>query len=203
MSIAYLVLAHDRPAQLARLVRALPSHSPIFIHYDRRSADFAEAVRAVANVRSDAAFVPRHACRWGAPGILYATLELIDALVSSGHPFRFATLLSGSDYPIQSNDLIERELSDDQEYIECFPLLEPNRWTDHGGHFHAAARVFGRYLRFRSHVWRIGSRKMPKGVIPFGGSQWWSLSAGAVRYVHRVAHGNLNLIRFLAGSFIP
>lgn len=205
MRIAYLVLAHGRPQQLARLVGALPSDSPLFIHFDRRAdrGVFDEAKSAVLRANPRAVFVRRHRCRWGAPGIMYGTLELIEALCRSSEKFDYATLLSGQDYPIQTRAAIERDLARGGDFIECFSLIEPNRWSDHKGNFRATDRVFGRYIRFRSHIWRVGSRHLPDGIVPFGGSQWWTLSRNAIEYLRRVAHENRSLVRALGRSFIP
>ena len=205
MKIAYLILAHGRPRQLGRLVAALPALSSIFIHFDKRADPlvFEEAKHSAQKANSKTVFVKRHACRWGAPGIMYATLELIDALCASGAEFDYSTLLSGQDYPIKSNAVIEGDLSRGGEFIECFSLVAPNRWSDHGGNFHALARVYGRYIRFRSRIWRIGSRRLPRDISPFGGSQWWSLSRKAIEYLNCVNRDDKRLVRALGGSFIP
>jgi hypothetical protein len=63
--------------------------------------------------------------------------------------------------------------------------------------------MLGRYVRFRSHVWRLGSRKLPSGVVPFGGSQWWTLSRKALEYVEAKRRDDSRFIRFLGNSFIP
>lgn len=204
MKIAYLLLAHNRPRQLARLIRALPANAPVFIHFDKRADDtlFDEARNSVLE-HSSATFVRRHRCWWGAPGIMHATLELIGALCGSGVQFDYATLLSGQDYPIKSHAEITRALSAGGEFVECFSMLEPNRWSDHGGYFKSPDRVLGRYFRFRSHVFRLGSRRLPGDVIPFGGSQWWTLSREALQYIDRKRCEDRRLIRALAASFIP
>lgn len=205
MKIAYLILAHGGPAQLARLVAALPPDAPIFVHFDLRAspAMFEEARQKVLDVAPTAAFVRRHRCRWGAPGIMYGTLELISALTQAGIDFDYATLLSGVDYPIKSQAFIANAVVPGREYLECFPLLEPNRWSDDGGDFNAAVRMHGRFVRFRSRIWRLGRRAMPKGIVAFGGSQWWTLSKEALAYVTDVAQNNPRFIRFLGGAFIP
>lgn len=205
MKVAYLVLAHGRPLQLARMISRLPESAPIFVHFDKRADRriYNEAKQAVLEVAPSAEFVRRHRCRWGAPGIMYATLELIHALTNSGAEFDYATLLSGVDYPIKPHSVIKADLAVGGEYIECFPLLEPNRWSDDGANFNARARMHGRYFRFRSRIWRIGSRAMPDGMTAYGGSQWWTLSSRALSYVSQVAKTERRLIRFLSGSFIP
>jgi len=204
LKIAYLVLAHNRPRQLARLVRALGPEAPIFIHFDKRADDalFDEARKSVLR-HSPANFVRRHRCWWGAPGIMRGTLELVAALCESGREFDYATLLSGQDYPIKSHAAIEQTLSAGGEFVECFSMLEPNRWSDHGGYFRSPDRVLGRYVRFRSHVRRIGSRRLPGDITPFGGSQWWTLSRKALQYIDRTRREDHRLIRALATSFIP
>jgi hypothetical protein len=196
---AYLILAHSRPRQLATLVGALPRDARVLIHYDKRSPSYDDAFEAVMAVNGSALFVPRHKCWWGAPGIMWATLEMIRTLVNSGLSFDYATLLSGQDYPIKTADRIAGDLSRGGEFIECFSMLEPNRWSGQGPYFGAPDKVLGRFVRFRSHVRRIGTRTA-HGVIPYGGSQWWTLSDEALRYV---ARADERLLRFLARSFIP
>ena len=200
MRAAYLILAHSKPRQLATLVGALPPDARVVIHYDRRSASYDEALKAVMAVNGAAVFVPRHKCWWGSPGIMWATLEMIRALVNSGLSFDYATLLSGQDYPIKSADKIAGDLSGGDEFIECFSMLEPNRWSAQGRYFGAPDKVLGRFVRFRSHVRRIGTRKPLDGVIPYGGSQWWTLSSEALT---QVARADERLLRYLARSFIP
>src|SRR5690242_17937316 len=73
LKIAYLILAHGHPAQLARLVSTLPADAPVFIHFDGRASKsvYAAAQREVAAKAGSVEFVRRHRCRWGAPGIMY------------------------------------------------------------------------------------------------------------------------------------
>lgn len=205
MRIAYLILAHSKPKQLARLVSALPLGSPVLIHFDRRAGEaFLQQAKAdVWLTRASAIFVPQHLCRWGAPGIMWATLELIGQLVRSGIPYDYATLLSGQDYPIKSNKVICRDLESGGEFIECFNMLEPNRWSSQGRMLGTPDRVLGRFVRFRSHVGRVGTRRMLRDLTPFGGSQWWTLSPSSLDYVEITRQHDPQLINFLARSFIP
>lgn len=200
MRSAYLILAHSKPRQLAMLVGALPRDARVLIHYDKRSPSYDEAFGAVMAVNGSVLFVRRHQCWWGAPGIMWATLEMILTLVNSGLSFDYATLLSGQDYPIKSAECIARDLSRGGEFIECFSMFEPNRWSDQGPYFGAPDKVLGRFIRFRSRVRRMGTRTPPHGVIPHGGSQWWTLSPEALTHV---ARADERLLRFLARSFIP
>lgn len=205
--IAYLVLAHDKPDQLARLVNRLPTDSPVYVHFDRRGSDAEEhKARALLSERPGTTFVRRHRCRWGGYGIVRATLELIGALIGSGEHFDRATLMSGSCYPIKTNAEIDGAAAPGVEYIESFRLdVPPNRWSDDEELFRIPDRLLARHVRFRSHVRRIGAglRRLPGGMAPFGGAQWWTLTRPCLIYVHEFARDNPRYRWFLHQSFIP
>lgn len=205
MKIAYLILAHGAPEQLLRLVNLLPKDSPVLIHFDRR-ANPATFKRCVDLLAKRVTFVPRHTCRWGDFGIIQGTMSLIDGLVASGVDFDYAMLLSGADYPIKSNSEIAAYLARHRgaELIESFSLMKHNRWSAQGGIFKTPGKVLCRHLRFRSRVLRIpGFRRMPAGMEPFGGSQWWTLSKGAISYIARFVANTPKFVSFSKQSFIP
>jgi hypothetical protein len=205
--IAYLILVHANPRQFARLVGALPATSPLFIHIDARTPpEMAEALTAVCGTRSRVHFVERHRCYWGGIGIARATVSLLKAAITSGEPFEHATLLSGADYPIKSEATIETLLAENPaaEHIEAFAMLKPNRWTAHGGLFNAVSRVLRPHVRIRSRVWRLPwSRRLPYGLEPYGGSQWWTLTRAAVAHMVAYLDTHPRLMRYMSGVFIP
>jgi len=207
ITVAYLILAHTAPDQLAKLVAALPADSPIMIHFDRRAnhADYKRAIELLAE-RPHLKFVERHRCYWGDFGIVQGTISLIRELISSKVNFDYATLLSGSDYPIKSHDEIALYLhqNDGSEFIESFPLTKTNRWSDHGGLFKTPEKVLCRHLRFRSRVFRLpGLRKMPYQLQPYGGSQWWTLSSEALHYIIEFIQKHRGFTSFSKYVFIP
>ena len=208
MIVAYLILAHDQPGRLERLVGRLPPDSPILIHFDRRgrAEDWAR-VQAFAARVPNVVLTARHRCQWGNYGIIAATLELIRGLVRSGQPFDYAMLLSGADYPIKSNARIAKYLGqhDGDEFIESFSLSAPNRWTQDEGLYGTPGKVLRRHLWFRSRVYRLPGRprRLPLGMTPFGGAQWWCLTSGAIRHIVRFTHDHPEVERFFRWSFIP
>ena len=207
LKIAYLILAHAGPQQLARLVATLPPGSPILIHFDRRAdaAVYAQAVQLLSS-RDNVRFVKRHACRWAAWGIVAATLTLIDALLDLQIDFDYATLLSGADYPIKSNREINAFLSAHRgtEFLETFLLTAPNKWSSHGGIYKAPHKLLCRHIRFRSRVFRLpGMRKLPAGLEPYGGSQWWTLTKTALEYIRHFVETTPQFVSFSKLSFIP
>lgn len=207
VTVAYLILAHANPEQLARLVSRLPASSPVLIHFDRRADPAAYAKsRQLLGDRPKLQFVKRHVCRWGAFGIVAGTISLIEALTAESADFDYATLLSGSDYPIKSNREVSAYLASNtsSEFIESFSLTEPNRWSGHGGYFKTPEKVLCRHFRFRSHVLRIpGLRTMPYGMLPYGGSQWWTLTKEAITYVANFVRRAPEFVSFSKWSYIP
>jgi hypothetical protein len=106
--IAYLILAHHRPRQLARLVDRLSGpETRFFVHFDASAADAAfDEGAAILAGRGDVEFVPRIVCAWGDMSLVDAAMETVKAALASGFRFDVAVLLSGQDYPIKSNDRI-------------------------------------------------------------------------------------------------
>jgi hypothetical protein len=208
MIVAYLILAHNRPDQLARLVSRLGESSPVLIHFDGRASqeEFEHARSAVAAIRSDVIFVRRIRCYWGDGGIMDATLELVRTLVGSQVAFDYAALLSGSDYPVMARGELRALLgkTPGREYIESFDLDAPNRWSTDEGLFQASARVRSRSIRFRSQVWKLpGTRTIPLGLRPFGGSQWWCLTRAFLVYAVAFTIDNPRFEAFFRRTFIP
>src|SRR4029077_18392690 len=104
-----------------------------------------------------------------------------------GLPFDYAILLSGQDYPIKTNGHIKLFLSQNmgREFIESFPVDEPNRWSNHGGPFNAVNRVLFWTVFLRSKRIHINfKRKFPLGYRPHEGSQWWCLSRACLEYLN-------------------
>lgn len=207
MRIAYLILAHQHPTQVSRLVAGLPDASPIFVHIDARTP--AETFKEFQNAlgrRPNLFFVDRYRCRWGGVGIVKAMLSAVKAAVASKIEFDYATLLSGSDYPIKSNDDIADFLTRNagSEFIECFSMLKHNRWTDVPAKFKAPERLMRFHLSHEHRIIRFPwNRRLPYGLEPFGGAQWWTLSRPALTYVAEFAQQKPKLLRFMHGAFIP
>ena len=207
LTVAYLILAHGNPAQLARLVNALPRSSPVLIHFDLRTADSVyQEVRRLLGSRPLLHFVKRQKCWWASFGIVEGTINLIQSLSALDVPYDYATLLSGSDYPIKSNFAIASYLDRNRgnEFIESFLLTAPNRWSEEGGYSKSPRRVLGRHFHFRSRMIRLpGLRTMPAGLKPYGGSQWWTLSRESIRYIAEFIGRTPQAVAFFRGCFAP
>lgn len=205
MKIAFVLLAHQHPEQIFRLIESLRGEDQFFIHIDKRAeAVFDQAQRLFrgnANVRFIA---DRHRCYWGNFNIVNATLECLK-VVCEEEKYDYVVLISGQDYPLKPLSEIKLFLEKHrgQQFIEAFPLLENNQWTDQEGAFQAANRVLKWHFFLRSrHFYLPVRRTMPNSLIPYGGSQWWALTSECVRYLVDYVKTNPNVMDYFKNTFI-
>ena len=195
MKHAYLIQVHHQPLMLKRLVAALNTEAVFFfIHVDAKSdaAPFYEALQGVKNVE----FLRQRICvNWMGFSSVQAQLELIRAASSSQH-FDYYSLLSGSDYPIKSNQQINEFLSGNStEYINYWKLVDRPSWLDKiEYHYYVdqfPIRDYYPKVTLRGLYWRAFFRLKPylpkrqflSGVTPYGGSQWWTLTHDCVELI--------------------
>jgi len=133
----YLILAHKNPLQLGRMIERLDDGaSKFFIHLDAKTPiePFAACLEG-AHIR----FIDkRERCVWGDFSIVQATIRLMEAASKEQGIF---ILMSGQDYPIQSQGYINAFLERNKEFdfIEIEPLEEkwkPKMVKDKLEHYH-------------------------------------------------------------------
>ena len=133
----YLILAHKNPLQLGRMIERLDDGaSKFFIHLDAKTPiePFTACLEG-AHIR----FIePRERCVWGDFSIVRATIHLMEA---ASKEQGFFILMSGQDYPIQSQGYINDFLESNKgfDFIEIEPLEEkwkPKMVKDKLEHYH-------------------------------------------------------------------
>ncbi len=133
----YLILAHKNPLQLGRMIERLDDGaSKFFIHLDAKTPieSFAACLEG-GHIR----FIePRERCVWGDFSIVRATIHLMEAASKEQGVF---ILMSGQDYPIQSQRYINAFLESNKgfDFIEIEPLEEkwkPKMVKDKLEHYH-------------------------------------------------------------------
>lgn len=208
MKIAYIILAHKYPEQLIRLILRLKTNdTSFFIHIDRKSnkeicQQITKHLKGISNVY----FLKRYRCYWGDFNIVKATLEGIKVIVKSGIDFDYAVLLSGQDYLIKSTSQIEDFLQANkgQQFFEFFALASKNKWTDQGGYYQALKRIEHWHFRLRNkHFCFKQKRNFPKGIEPYGGSQWWCLSKECIEYINNYISQKHGVVNYFKYVFIP
>ena len=208
MKLAYIVLSHRFPNQVARLIDALKDRGDsFFIHIDKRSeSNIHQTLREKFSDDPSVRFVTPRACYWGSFGIVEATLDAIRSLLAAEGNVDRVLLLSGQDYPIKPRRYIKAflERQDDQEFIESFALTSPNKWTEHSGPYKDLNRILHWHVSFRSRFVHIPIRRsLPGRLKPHGGSQWWCLSRSCIEYLHHFIQDNPRVLEYFRHSFIP
>lgn len=187
-TFAYLVLAHDAPAQLEALIERLLGGAPadfVVLHVDRRSALWPYAARRLTarfGQRVQLITAPA-AVRWGHRSQLVATRKLLDAALS--RDFDMAHLLSGRDWPVAARATIAGDADAGRCCIETARGEQQERmqhWWFHARFLNPRAiggvgyRATKKGLRIASRAaTALRRRTNPYGEVWHKGSQWWSL----------------------------
>lgn len=188
MSIGFVMLCHtafDRAAQVAR--HWAMRGCPVVIHVDKRvgSHQYARFQRSLAELEN-VQFSPRFACEWGTWGMVAATQAASELMLKGFPEVRHVFLASGSCLPLRpveelarylaerpNTDFIESVTTEDVTWTvggldeERFTLRFPFSWKTH-------RQLFDHYVRLQR---RLGfKRRIPAGIEPHMGSQWWCLT---------------------------
>lgn len=126
MKIAVCILVHSDPVQLNRLIHALDDpRFDCYVHIDSKADLNSFHFEDYALQHSKLIILEdRINCLWGDITLVEAEFSLYRKALQTERYDHFITL-SGSDYPIQTNDEICRRLeSANTEFIACTPLKE-------------------------------------------------------------------------------
>ena len=187
-TLGFVMLCHtalDRAAQVAR--HWAERDCPVVIHVDKRVGRKAhdrliKQLEDLRNVR----FSRRHACEWGTWGLVAATQDAAEVMLAEFPGVRHVYLASGACLPLRPvseliryldarprTDFIESVTTEDVGWtvggldLERFTLRFPFSWRKQ-------RRLFDWYVRLQR---RVGfRRRIPAGVVPHLGSQWWCLT---------------------------
>ena len=188
MSVGIVMLVHTALHRAEQVIRHwVAGGCPVVVHVDagvdRSTHDaFAKALSDLAMVR----FSTRYRCEWGTWGIVAATQSAGELMLESFPDVRHIYLASGSCMPLRpvkelrqyldarpNIDFIESATTADVPWTvgglseERFTLRFPFSWK-------RRRRLFDRYVDLQR---RIGfKRKIPAGLVPHMGSQWWCLT---------------------------
>ena len=187
-SVGIVMLVHTalhRAEQVAR--HWLAAGCPVVLHVDRNvaEADF-KAFRDRFRDHPRVLFSDRHRCEWGTWGIVAASQSASELMLERFQEVNHVYLASGSCLPLRpvkelqeylaarpQTDFIESATTTDVPWIigglgaERFTLRFPFSWKRH-------RRLFDGYVRLQR---RFGvRRRVPEGLTPHLGSQWWCLT---------------------------
>lgn len=188
MSFGVVMLCHtalDRAAQVAR--HWAQNGCPVVIHLDRRVPEpdrnaLAAALSDLPQVR----FSARIACEWGTFSLVQATNLAATLLLDAFPEVTHVLLASGACLPIRPVAELQAHLAahPDTDFIESVTTADVG-WTVGGLNkerftlrfpfsWKKQRRLFDGYVRLQR---KIGfQRRIPDGLVPHLGSQWWCLT---------------------------
>jgi hypothetical protein len=207
-ALAAVVLAHDDPAKVRRLIAALDGVD-VFLHCDTKTppdvarqilSDVGPQVQAVAQRRTDRS-------SWSLVEAELAGLELALERSRAEH----LIVMSGSCYPLLAVPDLEDELAGWRglSRLELNPM--PYRGWDtpynpDGGLW----RLRRRYVTVRGQIVRVGGipartfrRPIPPELCPHASSNWKILARHHAAALLRVLGERPDLLRFWSTTFIP
>lgn len=197
MSVAYVVLAHRAPEQVARLADRLSgAEDRLFLHVDRGAdADPFAAALAATEVGDRAQLARRRfRSRWGAFALLEATLATVEEALQEAS-FSHVCLLSGDSYPLVPQATLARflERAGERSFMFCSEGSDeppPDRSANERWHWNGdLRRVTYRHYQLGGRQLHLPNRFLPRvpRLAPppdlrlLQGSQWWTLSRRAAR----------------------
>ncbi|MFC7702721.1 beta-1,6-N-acetylglucosaminyltransferase [Plastorhodobacter daqingensis] len=188
MSVGFIMLCHtalNRAAQVAR--HWARADCPVVLHVDRRvrRRSYDELVRKLSDL-PNVRFCERHSCEWGTWSLVTATQAAARMMLREFPKVDHVFHASGSCLPLRpvqelrdylaqrpTTDFIESVTTEDVSWTvdglerERFQFWFPFSWKRQRKLFDLTVRLQRRF-RIR--------RRIPKGVVPHLGSQWWCLS---------------------------
>jgi len=208
---AYLITAYHQPWHLIRLVEALQhEHARFYIHIDAKVdvGPFKEAV----GERGDTKFIKSRRVNWMGFSQVESILDLMKHAVGDG--VDYVSLISGSDYPIKPTQYIMDFFAKAQEEFITFWRLEDRpSWLDKINYYYPIDLVpiknyetagfrrywWGYFYKLR-HYMPLRSRPT---FVPYGGSDWWSMSGDCARYVLGYIKQNPKYVSFYRYTHCP
>uniref|UniRef100_UPI00358FF475 xylosyltransferase 1-like isoform X2 n=1 Tax=Myxine glutinosa TaxID=7769 RepID=UPI00358FF475 len=200
--IAFMLVVHGRAArQLSRLLKAIYHRDHFYyIHVDERSSYLHREVQRMASGYGNVRVAPwLMSTIWGGASLLTMYLRCMsDLLAMKDWSWDFFINLSATDYPIRTNEQLVAFLSQyrDKNFLKSHGR-DNNRFVKKQG----LDRVF---LECDTHMWRLGDRTIPEGIVVDGGSDWFALNRRFVDYVVTTENELVSqLKRFYSYTLLP
>ena len=142
---------------------------------------------------------------WGGFNMCVATLKLLEAAARTGQHSHYV-LLSGSDYPIRSeDDLLNLLRPDDAEFIGMNRMPVPSIPMSRLESYYIATPYYAtlamRLLNRATHL--LPKRDVKRGLCglqPYCGLSWWCLTDACVRYILDFVHSHPSFVEFFHGT---
>ncbi len=222
----YLIQAHQYPHQLLRMINSLQDTDVVFyIHIDLKS----DLNLFTSVIKSENVFFikDRVDCIWGDFSQVKATLNLLKSAFDGKYNNPRLTLLSGQDYPIKSKvhsshflennkniSFINVEKIDEKRihHLRNFKAFKVNHSSVKGDYTlisrfhikHIIKSIFRGKFKLNYLKLIFIERKVPLGMKPYRGAQWWSFPFQSIFLIYKFYIENkVVLDNFYENTFCP
>ncbi|XP_073947203.1 xylosyltransferase oxt [Choristoneura fumiferana] len=178
--IVFLLTLNGRALrQVHRLINALYRTTHYFyIHIDARQDYLHRKLSLLEKqFKNIKLATKRFSTIWGGASLLAMLLRSMKDFMELDWQWDFVINLSESDFPIKSLESIESFLSANKGL---------NFVKSHGREVQRFIKKQGldkTFIECETHMWRVGERKLPRGIVIDGGSDWIALSPEFVSYI--------------------
>nr|Q5QQ54.1 RecName: Full=Xylosyltransferase; AltName: Full=Peptide O-xylosyltransferase [Ciona savignyi]CAI29051.1 protein xylosyltransferase [Ciona savignyi] len=171
--ICYMLVVHGRAVrQLRRLLKVIYHRNHYYyIHVDKRSDYLLREIIKETEQYPNIKVAPwRMATIWGGSSLLRTLLRAISDVLKIWKDWDFFINLSALDFPIEKDEKLVQYLT---KYRDKNFMKSHGREDDKFIRKQGLNRVF---VECDTHMWRLGERTLPKGIIVNGGSDWVALN---------------------------
>jgi len=192
---AYLIMAHNEPEVLARLLTEIDDpRNDIFLHLDTKFADISQENLERCVRRSSLHFLPRTNVRWGSYSQIKCMQRLLESAVQHDD-YAYCHFLVGTEFPLKSQDYIHNFFAENagKEFIGYDASGEDHSWRMRyyfpfpssfrpSGRFDSALAVIRRMILVVEKAMRVNRLDCCTLAVKKGNANW-SITGEAARYL--------------------
>jgi hypothetical protein len=216
MNLGFIILAHNHPEAIHRLTDILTSEGDrVVVHFDSSTSprDLLAVQQLALEKPDQIRVISKVHCVWGEWSLVDAVLFALQEFKTMPNLPDYVHLMSGADYPIRPLAELKNFLRiyPNQDFIECCDISQKS-WIKGGlekerfrfyfpFNFRTHRKAFDRLFRWQRKL-KV-RRRMPMGLKPHMGSQWWTLRWSTCDKVLNFTKSNPSVPRFFKSTWIP
>lgn len=222
MKIAYLISAYLDPQQLKRLIISLnyKNKCTFFIHVDKKVN--IEPFMHELKLQNNVYFVKnRKKVYWGGYSQVQSIIAMIELMLSTKEKYDRVVSITGLDYPIYSNEKIQKKFNSDEQFMTAINVTNCNikkqtkkitrYWFfDHKIENKTMVKIISKLenvifclLPFRKKTKIKVNDNNNKYYDVYFSSDYWALTYQCVVDLYKEYTGNVNFQKYFKYSFAP
>jgi hypothetical protein len=208
MKIAYLVMTHQNPQLLRRLVRTLSvgdEDCEFFVHLDKKTPSHRFPSFTAPRLK----FTERIPVYWGEFSQMEAILGLLKEAMASPKRYDYLVLITGACYPLRTGGYIKRFFASQpgQQYMDIVTVPGPGKPLSRMNTIRYESSAPIRRFVFRA-LAKVGLgqrdyRKYLGDLAAYAGDGAWALSREACEYLLQFMVENPTVTEYFRKTFAP